>query len=212
MVALSGSSLTFGTAGLVPCGTTAGAQTVSVTNNSSQTLTLALTLAGGAASPYTVSGPATVAASATAMVTVTPKAIPATASTTTDGFADTLSIGATGGVVSESHTVALHQTAQGAILTFNPTALSFSASGSKAFTVNNSGNLSAPYTLAVGGTNASLYTVGPSAGTASGGCSVSSSATYARPLLGGNTSAAVASSTSVGRCAPLPAPLALTGN
>ncbi len=212
VVALSASSLTFGAGGLVPCGTTAGAQTVSVTNNSSQTLSLSFALTGGAGSAYTVSGPATVAASQMATVTITPKAIPATSSTATDAFADTLSITATGGVVNEAHTVALHETAEGAILTFNPSAISYSASGSKAFTVNNSGNLSAPYTLAVGGANASLYSVSPTAGTVSGGGSVSSSATYARPLLGGATAATVTMSSSVGRCAPLPAPLALTGN
>ena len=61
------------------------------------------------------------------------------------------------------------------------------------------------------GTNANLYTVSPAAGNVVGGGSASSSAAYARPLLGGNTSANVALSTSAVRCAPLPAPLALNG-
>jgi hypothetical protein len=48
VVALSASSLTFGTAGLTDCGTTAAPRTFTVTNNSAQTLNLALSLAGGA--------------------------------------------------------------------------------------------------------------------------------------------------------------------
>lgn len=212
VVAVSASSLTFGSGGFVACGTQASAQQVTVTNNSSQTLTLALTLAGGASSPYTVTGPTSVAAGASVMVTVTPKLIPATSSVAPDGFADSLSILATGGVVNETHVVALHETAQGAILSFNPTALSFNASGAKNFTVNNTGNLAAPYTLALGGTNAGDWVLSPTSGNAAGGGSVSSTATFSRPLLGGSRSGTVSLSSNVVRCAPLPSPLTLSGN
>lgn len=212
VVALSTSSLTFGTGGLVPCGTTAAAKTVGVTNNSSQALSLAFTLAGGASSPYTVSGPATVAAGATATVTVTPRPVPATSSTAVDDFADTLSISASGGPVSETHVVALHETAQGAVLSLNPTALSFTATQSKNFTVNNGGNLAAGYTLAVGGTNAASFSVTPTSGSASAGGSVSEAASYTRPLLGGAQSGTITLSTTAVLCAPLPAALSLTGN
>ncbi|MHB8877256.1 MAG: choice-of-anchor D domain-containing protein [Myxococcaceae bacterium] len=216
VVALSASSLTFGSGGLVPCGTTAAAQTVTVTNNSGQSLSLSLSLAGGASSPYTVSGPATVAAGASGTVTVTPKQVPATSSTAADAFADTLSIKATGGPVDETHTVALHETAQGAVLSFNPTSLSFSTSlggsQSKNFTVNNAGNLSASYTLVVGGTNASNFSVSPTAGTAAGGGSVSETAIFNAPFVPGTRTANVSLSTGAGRCAPLPSPVALTGN
>ena len=212
VVALSASSLTFGTGGLVPCGTTAGARTVTVTNNSSQALALALTLAGGASSPYTVSGPASVAAGAMVTVTVTPKLVPGTSSTAPDAFGDTLLITSTGGPINETHTVALHQTAEGAVLTLNPTALSFTASGSKNFTVNNAGNLSAAYTLALGGSNPSFFAVSPTSGSASGGGSVTETVTFSRPLLGGALAATVTLSTSSGLCAPLPAALTLSGN
>jgi hypothetical protein len=212
VVMLSASSLTFGTGGLVPCGTQAPAKTINVTNNSNLTLTFAFTLAGGAGSPYSVTGPATLAAGTSGVVTVTPKAIPATSSTTPDGFGDSLSVNATGGPVNESHIVDLHQTAQGAILAFNPGGLSFTSSGTKNFTVDNTGNLSAPYTLTKSGTHANDWTISPTAGTAPGGGSVSSSATFARPLLGGNRSASVSMSTSVVRCAPLPSPLTLSGS
>ena len=212
VLALSASSLTFGTGGLVPCGTTATARTVTVTNNSAQSLALGLTLADGAASAYTVSGPSTVAAGAMATITVTPKLVPATSSTAPDAFADTLSITGTGGPINETHTVALHETAQGAVITLNPTALVFTNGQSKNFTVNNSGNLSAAYTLAVAGSNPGSFTVTPTSGTAAGGGSVTEGASYAKPLLSGAQSATVTLSTTAGRCAPLPAALTLSGN
>lgn len=212
VLALSTSSLTFGAGGLVPCGSTATALSVGVTNNSSQTLTLALSLAQGNASPYTVSGPTTVAAGATAMVTVTPKMIPATSSTAPDAFADTLSITGSGGPVNETHTVALHETAQGAILSFNPTAVALTNGQTKNFTVNNTGNLAAPYTLTTGGANPGSFTVTPTSGTANGGSSVTESVRYTKPLLSGPQSASVSITSTAGRCAPLPAALSLSGN
>ncbi len=212
VVVLSASSLTFGNGGLVPCGTTAGARTVSVTNNSSQSLNLAFSLAGGSSSPYTVSGPTSVASGASVTVTVTPRLVPATSSTAPDGFADTLSITATGGPVNEAHTVALHETAQGAVLSLNPTGLSFSDGQTKNFTVTNSGNLAAPYSLTNGGTNPGSFVVSPTSGNAAGGASVTESVTYNKPLLSFAQSATVTLSSSAGRCAPLPAALTLNGN
>ena len=94
----------------------------------------ALTLAGGTSSPYTVSGPSTLAAGAMGTVTVTPRPVPAVSSTAPDAFADTLSIVATGGPVNETQTVALHETAQGAVLTLNPGSLTFGGNSSKNFT------------------------------------------------------------------------------
>jgi hypothetical protein len=211
VVAVSQTSLSFGSGGFVPCGTTAAAQMVSVTNNSSQALTLALTLMGGTSSPFTVTGPSSVGVGATVMVTVTPKAIPATSTTANDAFGDTLSIAATGGVVNETHVVALHQTAQGAVLTLNPASLSYTATGSKGFTVINAGNLAAPYTLTLAG--ASQFSLTPTAGTAAGGGSGSASVTYTRPLVAFPPyNGTVTLSTTAGRCAPLPAALTLSGN
>jgi len=207
---VSTSALTFGTSGLVPCGTQASAKTFDVTNNSSQTLTFSFTLGADATSPYTVTGPSTLAAGATGTVTVTPKPIPATSSVAPDGFADSLTVTATGGPVNETHVVELHQTAQGAILSFNPTGLNFSSSGTKNFTVNNTGNLAAPYTLTVGGTNSGDFSVTPTSGTAAANGSVASSVTFSKPLLSGARSGNVAMSTNVARCAPLPSPMTLS--
>ncbi len=214
VMTLSTSSLTFGSAGLVPCGTTATARTVTVTNNSAQALTLALELARGASSPYNVTGPTSIAAGATVTVTVSAKMVPATSSTAPDAFGDTLSITGTGGPVNEVQIVALHETAQGAVLTLNPSALSFTGNGSKNFTVNNSGNLAAAYTVAVGGTDAARFAVTPTSGTTNGGGSVTQTVTYARPAvyLGATSTAGVTLSSTAGRCAPLPTTLTLTGN
>ncbi|MDP3151074.1 MAG: choice-of-anchor D domain-containing protein [Archangium sp.] len=210
VVAVSATSLNFG---LVPCGTTAAARTVTVTNNSSNQLALAYALAGGAASAYLVSGPASIAAQTMGTVTITPKQVPATSSTVADAFADTLTITASGGPVNETHTVALHETAQGAVLTLNPGSLSFSGNGSKNFTVNNAGNLAAAYTLTLGGTDPERFSVSPTSATATGGSSVAEAVTYTRPVvwLGATYTAGVTLSSSAGLCAPLPGTLPLSG-
>ncbi len=210
VVALSAASLNFG---LVPCGTTAMPKTVTVTNNSSNQLAFDYALAGDASSPYTVSGPPSIAAQMTGTVTITPKPVPATSSTVADAFADTLTITASGGPINETHTVALHETAQGAVLTLNPGALTFSGNGSKNFTVNNAGNLAAAFTLTLGGTDPGRFSVSPTSGTATGGSSVTEAVTYGRPVvwLGATYTAGVTLSSSVGLCAPLPGTLPLSG-
>ena len=191
---------------------TAPAETVMITNNSASQLAIVLALARGGSSPYLVSGPASVPAGGTGVVTVTPKAVPVTSSTVPDAFADTLSITGSGGPINEVHTVALHQTAQGSVLTLSPTALSFTDGQMKTFTVNNDGNLAAPYTLAVGGTNPNSFAVGPTSGNAAGGASVTTSVTYTKPLLSLQPqSASVTLTSSAGLCAPLPAALPLNG-
>ncbi len=211
VVAIAPADLSFGAAGLVPCGTQAAAQTLGVTNNSSQVLTLTYALGKGASSPFAVSGPSTVGIGMTATVTVTPAAVPSTASTAVDGFGDSLSITATGGVVNEGHVVPLHQTAQGAILTLNPTSLSFKGNQQKNFTVNNGGNLSAPYTLAVGGNNPSNFSVSPTSATVAALGSVPETVSFSPPLLG-SKSAELTLTTGAGLCAPLPAALGLSGS
>jgi hypothetical protein len=147
-------------------------------------------------------------------VTVTPKAIPAVSSTTADAFGDTLTISASGGPINETHTVALHETAQGAVLTLNPSSLAFTGNGSKNFTVNNAGNLPANYTLALSGDDPGRFSVSPTSGTANGGSSVTETVTYARPglYLGGTFTANVTFSSSVGLCAPLPGSIPLSGS
>jgi hypothetical protein len=99
-------------------------------------------------------------------------------------------------------------------LSFNPTALTFTApvtgSQAKNFTVNNTGNLAAPYTLTLTGTN---FVLNPTSGTAVPGPGVSHQVTFSNPLIGGGArSGNVAIATGVVRCAPLPSNLTLQGN
>ncbi len=217
LVALSTNTLSFGNAGLVDCGTQAAAKTVMVTSSASGALSMTYALAGGSSSPYTVSGPASLAAGGSGTITLTPKAIPATSSTAADAFADTLTITASNATVTESHPVALHETAQGVILTLNPTNLAFSAaypsSQSKGFTVGNQGNVAAAYTLSLSGANAGDFTVSPTSGSAAAGGNGTETATFTPPFVLGPTSrvASLAVTTSAVRCAPLPAALSLAG-
>jgi len=207
LLMLSATGLDFG---LVNCGAQAGAQTFTVTNTSSHTLTLALTLAGGTGSPYMVSGPASLDAGAIGTVMVTPKPIPATASTAPNGFGDSLSVNATVGPVNDTHVVALRETASGAILSFNPTALSFTGLSTKPFTVQNSGNIPAIFSLTLNGSTE--FSIQVASGTAPGGGSVTLNGSFAGPLFGGPFSANVQLGTTTSRCAPLPANLTMSGS
>src|SRR6185312_14152503 len=95
---------------------------------------------------------ATIAPGATSTVTVTPKAIPTTASLASDAFADTVTI--TSDVPGDApHLVALHQSATGAILAFSPGSIHFGAvpvgtTTSGGFQIVNSGNAAASVSLA----------------------------------------------------------------
>ena len=218
VVALSASELLFGT---TACGGDAPPKSFTVTNNSSQTLTFTLTLAKGAGSPYTLSTLGPLAAGAMGTVMVDPKPIPsgntAASSTADNGFGDALTVAATGGPVNESHPVGLRQTAQGAKLSFTPAAgLTFNASiggtDTDTFTVDNTGNLAAAYTLTKGGANPGNYAVTPASSSAAVGASTQESVTYTAPLSLGSTSATLTLATSVVRCSPLPAALSLSGS
>jgi hypothetical protein len=147
------------------------------------------------------------------MITITPKMIPTTSSTAADAFADTLTITGTGGPINEAHTVALHETAQGAIFSLNPTALAFpntNGSATRNFTVNNTGNLAASYTL--NRTGSTDFVVTPGTGNAGGGGSVTHAVTFTKRLLAPAQTGSLTLSTTAGLCAPLPAALGLSGN
>ncbi len=214
---LSSTSLTFGSAGLVPCGTTAAARAISITNNSAYllALTLSLGIADGG-SPYTVVGPTALGAADAGAITVSPEPRPNPSSTAADFYADTLSIRAVGGPVDETQVVALHQTAQGAILVFNPTALTFvgglGQTQQKNFTVSNVGNLTAPYTLSLGGANPGAFSVNPTSSSVSPGTGVTQTVIFTGELLSPKRLANIAISPNVALCGPLPAAVQLTGN
>jgi hypothetical protein len=213
VVSVAPQNLTFG---LVRCGQKGPNRTVDVINNSSQTLGFTLTFGQGSAL-YTATGAdggtpvSMLAPSAMATIVVVPKPIPASASTVTDSFFDTLSIRGQGGVVDETHVVGLHQTAEGAVLSFNPTALNFNNSGSLPFSVVNQGNLAATYTLTESGQH---FQVTPTGATVAALGSNQHTATYGQPGLNlfPPYSASVSLSTAATLCKPVPADLSLTGH
>jgi hypothetical protein len=155
--------------GRVDCGSTGSPQNITITNNTAATLnwTAALT----ANTSYQIGAPSgMIAAGAQATLTITPKLIPQHTPTTPDLFADTLTI-TTDAPGDTAHAVSLHMTAQGVILSFSPTSLSFGTvaiGDSKMLTIGivNDGNVVAPVTLTEIGsptfTSTATLTVGPS--------------------------------------------------
>jgi hypothetical protein len=196
--------------GLVNCGTTSGAQVITVFNTGSASYTFTASLAGGAASPYTISpATSTVLAGSQSSIIVTPKPIPQTSATTANGFGDTLNITTTA-AGDTPHTVALTQTASGAILALSATPLAFGtqtafvASAPQSFDVINTGNVAANVTVV----SSNPDFAGP-AGAASvpAGGALSRGVTVAPSLLKAVSGTLSVTSGST-LCAPLPAGLA----
>jgi hypothetical protein len=137
--------------GFTNCGATALPQTLQITANG-QALNYMTSLAKGANTPFTLSAASgTVAAQATATITVTPKAIPFPSTTGANGFGDVLTISSD--IPGDTpHAVALNQTARGAILVFSPLTITthdpveghFSFVG---FAVQNAGNYEGTFLL-----------------------------------------------------------------
>jgi hypothetical protein len=156
-VAVSPGTLDFGR---VECGQAAAAfQPVTVTNTGAA-ITFTPVLGQGSNSPYTLAdgngnplsqGVAVpLAAASAATVRVIPKAIVKPATTAANGYGDTLTITTTGAGDSP-HTVTLSETAQGTIFTLSPPTISATANPGvtvfENFTVGNTGNEAASYTL-----------------------------------------------------------------
>lgn len=126
---------------LVACGATGSAKVLNLSNVGTAAVSYTLTLAKGAASPFTLSRTSgTLNPSASQNVTVTPKAIPsptATAIDTSDNaFGDVLRIREPSGT---EHTVDLLQTAKGAVFQVLPASVTFPSTAvgsSRDFAVN----------------------------------------------------------------------------
>ncbi len=211
-VAVTPGPLVFGTGGLVPCGTTALPQNITIQNTGTASFTWTSTFAHG--SSYYTLAPAsgTVQPMTTTTVVVTPKPIPATSTTTAGQYDDTLTI--TTNVVGDSpHPIALQETAQGAILTRSTNSLGFGNVGIGVTSTNsvsfaNTGNVTAVLTFANATSNfvqTSPVTVG--AGTFASE-PVSFSPTMTQPYQDVGT---VALSSTVPLCGALPTSLALSG-
>jgi hypothetical protein len=162
-VALSTSSLDFGQ---VDCAARAQAQSVTITNTGNGSFSFNAALSRGAQSPFSISpASATLAPGASRVVTVTPAAIPQTASTSTDAFGDTLTI-STDVVGDQPHAIALHQTARGAVLRLSTNTLAFGdvplgTSSTSAFSIFNDGNAPARVSLVYGGADFTTSPAGP---------------------------------------------------
>lgn len=188
-VALSTSSLDFGQ---TDCGKQATAKTVVLSNPGSARYTFAADLAGTTQTAYTVA-PATgfVDPGQSVTLTVTPLAVPADSPVTPDGLADTLTV--TSDAYGDTpHTVAIHQTARGAVLAINPQYVYLGyvligASGSGSFSVANTGN--APATVSFSSPQATM-TVAPQGQTVAAGGSLAATATF-KPVAVGLVQAVV---------------------
>jgi hypothetical protein len=197
--------------GLVNCGSTAAAQTVTIQNNGTASFnwSAAVTSTSYGLSPTGGS----LAPGASAIVTVTPAAIPSTSPVTPDRYADTLTV-STNAPGDAPHAVAIHETARGAILSFNPTMLKMASvqvgdSTQSTFDVVNNGNVTAAAMLNLAG-SADFRLAPASVNVAGSGGASTATVTFA-PRSMGNQSATVSVSTSTALCSPLPSALALTG-
>jgi hypothetical protein len=174
-VVVSATSLAFGTdpsdpAGLVNCGATGLAQTLTITNQGNQAFTLrGLSTRLGSSSPYSLSGAAagaTVGIGQSVSVTVSPHAIPQATTNPRDAspFTDALTI-TTDALGDSPHLVNLIMQARGAVLsnlsiptTWAFGAVSFGSIGSLNAALENTGN--APLTLALNGlAHPSIFTI-----------------------------------------------------
>jgi hypothetical protein len=199
--------------GLVNCGTTSGAQVITVFNTGTASYTYTASLAGGASSPYTISpATSTVLPGSQSSIIVTPKAIPQTSATTANGFGDTLNITTTA-AGDTPHVVALAQTASGAILAFSGAPLAFGtqtafvASAPQSFGVVNTGNVAANVTVV--SSNPDFAAPGGAASIAAGG-TLSRAVTFTPSALK-PAAGSVSLTTATPLCGPLPASLAETG-
>ena len=214
-VKVTPSNLYFGTNGYVACGATAGAKTVTVTNQTASSITVNAAMTKGTNSAFTVApASTTVAAGASLVLTVTPKAIPGTSVTSANFYTDTVAITTTA-PGDGTHIVTAHMTAAGAILTFNRAVANFpttkvglTTTVNGNFRVHNSGNMAAALTLAL--SNPTDFALNLYAGTATPGFYAQFAGTF-KPQSIGQKNSNVTLSTATPLCSALPAPLVFGG-
>lgn len=206
-IAVQPGSLDFG---LVDCGAQAAAQSVKLTTTGTSS-SWSASLALGALSPYTLSATSgSVSSSTPSTITVTPKKVPSTSPVTGDYYADTLTINAADGV----HTIDLHESAHGAILTASSQSVAFGGinvgkSATSQVVVTNAGNASATITTSTSG---APFSIAPANATLGGdGYSTPLSVTFAPTVTGAASGTASIAAAGAVFCAPLPSMVALTG-
>jgi len=202
--------------GLVNCGTqSTQVLPVTITNGYSFAINYTTTLAAGN-TLYSLDVPTgSVPASGQAIINVTPQPIPPTASVTPGGFDDTLTIN-TDAPGAPSATIALEETAQGAILgltvnnggTFTAPVVA-GTTGQLPFNVTNTGNLDAPITLTPSGAGYGAVFTGTSTATAGGG-TAPGNATFTPTAPGTVPGSLQIGTTAAALCAQVPAAVSLS--
>ena len=132
-------------------------------------------------------------------------------STAADFYADSLTVTTTPPLESP-YVTALHMTARGVVLSFNPASLAFGdvsvgGSSNKSFSVVNSGNVSANVTLTAA--TAGTFSVTPT--TKSFNSSFNASAKFTSQNPKAPKTGTITIATTSATCGPLPAPLQLSG-
>ncbi len=161
-VALSTSQLDFG---LVNCNSQSAAKSVVLSNTGTAAFNFTADLAGTAAEAYTLSATSgKVDPGKQLTLTVTPPKIPADSAITVDLYGDLLTV-STDVFGDADHTIPIHLTARGAILTLTPGTAAFSdttvgTSSSQTFSVTNSGNAPAAVSFNV---TSSVFSITPQA-------------------------------------------------
>jgi hypothetical protein len=203
--------------GRVNCGSTAAPQTVTIQNLGGTALNWTARLANTNGANFTLSpASGSIPANMSGTFQVVPNAIAVGGSTTTapNGFGDTLTVETDRGGDSP-HIVSILESAQGAILSFNPSTVTANRLGTTSanFRVENAGNVSAPVTLTLMNTMGTpSLAVSPRTGNSAIGSPFNSTVTNSGGLLGGNGRAAVSVTTTAPICQPLPAALVVNAN
>lgn len=207
--------------GRTACGTQAAPQSISIQNNGTAAFSFTASVTAGGpfwtnAALGATSG--TVDPGNVFNLAVTAPPVPATSQTTADLYAGRVTITTTA-VGDTAHTVALHETAQGArlsLVTTPPglTTLAFGsvAAGSSAFrslTVRNDGNATA--NISWSGFTNPPYSASPDFAPVLGASALDVTATFA-PVVSGSFPARLQVTTSDVLCLPLPAALTLSGS
>lgn len=205
-------SLTFGDAGKTACGKTAQPRTFSLVSASPKKVMLSYHLERGATSPFVVEGQATLAPFDTASIKVTPKPIPTDALLYDGAYGDVLVIEAEGAEgLRETSVVTLRHSAVGAILAFDPGALSFKRlfgdPPPKGFSISNRGNIRAQIALDIDSTTSS-FNVSLERDTVAAGGDVAGAVIF-RGIASATATVDIVSDTPL--CDPLPVPLELSG-
>lgn len=207
--ALTPSSVEFG---LVACGSSGAAKTITLSNKSAASFTWSASLGTGYYTITPVSG--TLASGASATITVTPKAIPGVSATTSDLYADAVTIAVP--ALGASYRSSLHMTAAGAIISLDRTpALDFGGAlvGTaklRTFGVVNEGNVTALVQLTRSGASFAINP-DPSIVTVKAASRTVPVNVFFKPSSPGPASGSIELSTMTNLCAPLPASVALSG-